>query len=764
MPAPAPSAPAPLPQRGPFAIVVGSFLLLLAGLWLAQQDGPFPASPDSFARALLILLGAAPLVVGQWIAAAGLGWLIRRVIGLNGPYAWVAQLGAGLAALLMLDAGLGLAGMLNAYTAWGLVILGAGLLAWQASQPENRRRLQGTDLPAPPWAILAAAPSLGILLVACACPVSTLWRIEAYGYDVLSYHLQLPREWLAMGHIAGLKHNVYSYLPNLVEAGYMAIGAMAGSMVEGVYAAQMFHASAAVFAAVAVGATVDAAIVAASPEGALVDRSMIHSRQTTAGLAGALLLAMPWTLFVGSLAYDEMFALAFAAAATTLLFSPFGPSFRGAAMIGFLAGAAALAKLPMGPMIALPLGLALLLGLNRGAWLTSSLANRTGYPSRADIKFTSITLAAVALLTGLLTLSPYFIRNAMWTADANHLGNPVFPFAAKTLGSAHWTPTEVDRWNAAHGHASDGASPLHSLDRQWLRNPGYGAVGGSPPSFAGKDRFNIARFQREFGFPLLWLAAAAGAVAALSTPRLRRPALAMLLMLACQIAFWLLGTHQQSRFLVPSLLPQAVLIGLLLERLASRGTSAKATPPESPLAKTPLIKIRRAAAPALGVALVAACAFNNLQILGAQTIADLKVWQLTGSLLMPDQLDRAGDDMSFIGNSPISQLPPDSLTYSLADCSRLLFIRRRVLYETAFDRCLLGDLSREHHGDPLAVTAALRARGVTHLWVAWFELDRLHQTYGFDPDVTTRSVAELTKGWRVVTQGDNFYTLFALPR
>ena len=82
-----------------------------------------------------------------------------------------------------------------------------------------------------------------MLIVACTIPPGLTWAVEAWGYDVLSYHLELPREWLAIGRMTGLEHNVYSYLPSLAEAGYMLIGAMRGSVYDAIYAAQLFHGS-----------------------------------------------------------------------------------------------------------------------------------------------------------------------------------------------------------------------------------------------------------------------------------------------------------------------------------------------------------------------------------------------------------------------------------------------------------------------------------------------------------------------------------------
>lgn len=748
-----PESESPPPAAGPGALFVlaGAAFTLLLGMWITLQGGLAPASPDGFARMLLTLIFAAPLVAGQWLAAAGWGWAIGRVLGLRGPNGWIGRLGAGLAALLFVDAGLGLVGLLNAYTTWGMAGAGAAILAWRVTRPEVQERMHRHGPLQLSWAMIVGGFPLGVLLVASTCPVGSLWRIEALGYDALSYHLQLPREWLEGGRIVGLQHNVYSYLPNLVEAGYMAIGAMAGSMVEGVYAAQMFHASAALFTAAAVAGIVRAALSGVGGEAA--QQSLQPAAKVSAGLAGALVLALPWTLVVASLAYDEMFGLAFAAAAIAVLFSPAGRGWRAAGLAGFLAGAATLAKLPMGPMLALPIGLTILLGLDVAK-------SPSAEPSPPPRRFpAAISRAGIALLVGLLTLSPYFIRNAAWTASAGHPGNPVFPFAAKRLGEAHWTDFEVNRWNAAHGHAADGTSPWRNFDRQWLRHPGYGALGGVKASFIGKERFNIARFQREYGFPLIPLAAVLGFAAAMATPGLRRLALAMAIFLACQVVFWMTGTHQQSRFLVPSLLPLCVLVGFALHfvaRMVERWLS--------PSAQERALFLPGSLAPAMGVALVTACAVNGLNLLRVQTIVDLNVWEISGAMVMPDRVERLGPDDTVLGNHPLSHLPRESLTYSLGDCSRLLLIRRPIYYETAFDRCLLGQVMRAHGHDARAVAADLRERGITHLWVAWTELDRLHQTYGFDPDVTPASVAALAKDWNVIIDGGRIYTLFAVPR
>src|SRR5262249_31990042 len=71
------------------------------------------------------------------------------------------------------------------------------------------------------WMMLLLAPLLGIALVAALVPPGILWGDEPHGYDVVEYHLQLPREWLEMGRVAPLTHNVFSYFPMNVEMNYL---------------------------------------------------------------------------------------------------------------------------------------------------------------------------------------------------------------------------------------------------------------------------------------------------------------------------------------------------------------------------------------------------------------------------------------------------------------------------------------------------------------------------------------------------------------
>ncbi len=69
------------------------------------------------------------------------------------------------------------------------------------------------------WLFLLAAVPVAILLIAACFPPNTLWNPN--GYDVLEYHLELPREYALLNSTAPLSHNIYSFLPANVEMLYL---------------------------------------------------------------------------------------------------------------------------------------------------------------------------------------------------------------------------------------------------------------------------------------------------------------------------------------------------------------------------------------------------------------------------------------------------------------------------------------------------------------------------------------------------------------
>lgn len=710
-------------------------------LWLVTQNGIAAQQPGGFTSVFVLAGQSLPVIAALWIGAAGYGYALRQLLipaVHRGRGCMVTELALGIAGLLVVNWLVAWAGWLSQNGA--VAVFGAGaLLNLLKLLPKKGVRRGERRTPIVPWAVLLLVPGFVLLLIAACCPPGTLWRVEAFGYDVTSYHLQLPREWLNMGSMAGLEHNVYSFLPSLIEGGYLLIGTLSGSVLMGVYTCQLFHVTLALLAAAAIGKTI------------------ATKTTTSAGIgAAALFLAVPWVTVAGSMAYNEMGVMAFGAAALLIAFGEAGTSRRGAVAIGFLVGAATLSKLTAGVMVAVPVGLILLFGLNRNAFTHSpnSPARKGGVnatptndedvkgtraqprpPGRGYVFSMCLQRASIAALAGFLTLSPYFFRNYSAT------GNPVFPFAADALGAGHWNETLVERWDTAHGLSPKHEGKLDALGRQWLFNTGFGAVGGH---VTPRETQNMARFDREGGVPPLWIAVAVAGVLLLIHQDTRRLAGALLLMLSAQVLFWMFATHMQSRFLLPTLLPACLIAGLGYDRLRTL------TKPKAPTA-----------APLLGSAVIITLAVTGYATMASQTrtVPDpqtgeplqLPIWSAVDA-----PIDNA--------DHPINQLPEKSKTLLVADNSGLLYLDRPFVYATAFDEDPLGRILRASGGNPEEVNQALHDAGITHVWVHWAELNRLHNTYGHDRDVTPETLEKLiATGWQPVETVGRAATLYALP-
>lgn len=731
-------------SRRPLLVAAAATAVLLASVWIANQGGLSPDVPPGvfatpnvnggqvvlgkFISVIYLWLSSAGVLAATWLSAAGWGWPWRYWIcqapdnslsqtdpggpaSSQAPLACI-QIGAGLTTLLLIHWLCATAGLLTAAAAWAITLCGCGMLLAQITLA--CRRAPMTPRITLPWAIVLAAPAIGVMVVACCIAPSLLWKVEAYGYDVTSYHLQLPREWLELGVMRGLAHNAYSFLPSLGEAGFMAMGAMRGSMYAGIYTSQMFHATAAIFTAIAAGA-----LVARRFGGA------------AGALAAALMLATPWTVVTGTLAYNEWFAMAMGTTALLLVLDPTERTMRRACLAGVLVGGATMVKLTAGPMLAVPIGVMLL-------WRSSA-----------------IKLAIIAALAGLLTVSPYLARNAVQT------GNPIFPIATGSLGHGHWTADQAQRWSQAHAATGTAGERLAALGRQWLCNRGYGAVGGSIRTRApgAIESQNIARFDREWGIPVLWLLVLGSAALLMTRREHRTPATMLLTMLAIQIVVWLTLTHLQARFLIWSLLPCCVLaamgVGALGRSLSQRVSVAAYLP---------------------GALVVVCMTFVTFTEFFGQTVPTViggrgrptPVWQLVDALPPAEMLSRLAPNSVLVGDHPVNHLPPGSRTLFIADASRMLYVRGPHVYSSAFDSNELGDIVRAVGDDPQTMLRELQRRGFTHLWVHWSELRRLIATYGYDPDVTIERITALrAAGLRVEMEFPSAskpsVTLLALP-
>jgi hypothetical protein len=340
------------------------------------------------------------------ISAGGFGWIIWKAFQLREktslmPITCVA-LGLGTMSLGIL--GMGLMGWMNQKCAIG--ILGAGdLIAITAVYSPIRKWNAAQWFVQPAdwgWLWIAPAAVAGVVALAACFPPGILWGDEPNGYDVIEYHLQVPREWYEAGRITALHHNVFSYFPFNVEMHYLLAMYLHGGFWgpwAGMYLAQMMHMG---FCAASVWAVY--ALAGGGRQGIV---------------AGAIMAAVPWTGLLAAVAYNEGGTLLFGILAIGWAIR--ADSRRDFALAGLFAGFAAGTKLSMAPLILAAVPIVVFITRPK-CWAG----------------------CAVYLLAAILVLSPWLIRDWKWT------GNPVFPEAMRTLGQDHFSNVQAERWRQAY--------------------------------------------------------------------------------------------------------------------------------------------------------------------------------------------------------------------------------------------------------------------------------------------------------------------------
>ena len=477
------------------ALGLGPALGLVILLWLTTHTG---SDSSATLDAIWILCTEGPLALMWIVAAVGLGWPLRRLLVREASDGLILQICLGVAAMLTLDAALGAAGALQwgrSAGAWALIAIGGGLAVAQLI----RWARENPQVNAPSWPMWLAAPAVAVLLAAACSAPGSLWATEFGGYDALSYHLQLPKEWFTLGRIVSVQHNVYSFLPGYMEAAYYHLAVLRCDGIDSVYASQLLHAGLTLLTAMVVG------------------RLATRLVGAECGAAAAIiLLGTPWVIVVGSLGYNEMPTLLMLAGGwLSVQEKSIGPIARGA-ILGLLAGAACGSKLTSIGMVAVPLGVLAVMATQPRHWLRIALA---------------------ACVMGLIVLSPYLLRNQLAA------GNPVFPFATDLFGSAHWTAEQVSTWRRGH-HAE--ISAFMRLGELWDQVLRFG-IGPQPGADPWKPQWSV----------LPWIAIVGLAVGA-TMRDLRGRVLHIAIVLILQLAFWLFLTHLKSRFMLPAAVPMAL--------------------------------------------------------------------------------------------------------------------------------------------------------------------------------------------------------------
>jgi hypothetical protein len=442
------------------------------------------------------LLAAAPKALLWFASAAGLGRAAGVALRMQGSAAQVA-IGVGL--LLCATQWAGTLGLFQLGLIGGLLVLAPGW--WML----GRHLLSSARRDEPVWLAAAIGIAAGAMLVASMVPTGFIWSTEFGGYDALSYHLQVPREWALGGTFRPLLHNAYSGLPNFIEGAYAHLMTLRMDPREAALACQLLHAGIAMLAAWALG-------------------DALTECGAGRGVATLALLATPWVTVTGSLAYCEsgvLLGMALAMHATHAQ----GP-WRSGVLFG-LAAATLVGSKASCVVLALP----------------AALAAQLLRP--APLKDARWWLAWISL--ALVALFPWLLRNAIATTA------PVFPLMASHLGRGWWSPEQAARWDAAHGGVGGFMQRIEALWRQFFMfGVGKNPVPGEP--------------WRWLWGPLPWLGITA-LMMLWRDAATRRAATVLTAMSALIVLGWIGFTHLQSRFLMPMAVPLALAVGMVWPRL-----------------------------------------------------------------------------------------------------------------------------------------------------------------------------------------------------
>lgn len=506
----------PLSRRrfGPVAVAAVFTALTLLGVGGVSRYALLTIVVDGLSAIVVLappVLGGVALVPLFGIGKMPLRW--HLLLG--------AAMGLGTASLLMLI--FGLAGFLNRPLWLGILVVSAaaGLLRLQRLSTEATRDLRATATEHRPvratflW--LPVCPFIALALLAAANAPGFLWREEGFGYDVLEYHLQLPKEYLAAGRIAYLPHNVYANFPANVEMLYLLAMIVLRDAADIGVTANLIHAAfggLTVFAAWTIG----------------------RDRSRAAGIvAGALAATTGWFVYLSGLAYVDHGVLFFGLAALGAVLRSEPPtqgsagtsangtgSSRWRLVAGVLAGFACGCKYTAVPMVAAPLAIAI------------GVIGKTS-PRR---RFTRMVLFSAAAT---IACSPWLLKNLVFT------GNPVFPLA-NTVFRANppgWGKEETQRWDRGHETPPAERSLGARVRAGWKRI--------------------IADPDQRFGPLVLSL----GLMGLLWRKR-DRADWALLVVLLIQLAVWLFATHLFARFAVVMLVPLVILGGRAMTAAPNR--------------------------------------------------------------------------------------------------------------------------------------------------------------------------------------------------
>ncbi len=627
---------------------------------------------DRIVEAVFVVLNSAWIPLIYLVGSLGVGRIARRWTRAT-PTRWVIELSIGLTITLSLTHGLGVLGLLNPITAW--IITGFGCLLVGLDL-----RTYADDFSCAIGRVTVSISGVGfvfgcVLVVAMGLnPPGVLWDSEFGSYDALSYHLQLPREWLEAGRIWPSEHNVYSFLPGYFESAYLHFACLANAPkttstglsgflandAQVLMSTQLFSVILVIMSACAARSVARRAIELYLPDADLEDR---HS-----GLcARVLMVGTPWIVVVGSLAYNEMGVVFLGIGALRVALERDASSTFRSVVTALIVGGACSIKPTALFLLAPSVGVVLLSTIPIRQW---------GKP---------ITLG---LVIGVLTLMPWLVRNEIAT------GNPVFPQLASVFGDGHWTDAQHAIYSDAHRFTGsildrfmmlivpDSNGTMHIsqyrgfTNLQWAITPWVGLIGCIV--------LLARRTTRQLGFVVT------GAI-------------------VLPILSWMMFTHLQSRFLVP-MTPMLIGVGALGLASISYGQVRR-----SVVAICSIISIG-------WTILIAA----NQSSGNPFTLIDLGAGVFTSEVEIDNPPWTA--TLNTIAH-------PGEIIYLLGDATPF-YLRSPILYNTVYDRWLIENAIGAHPDEPMRWMQSLHDEHIDLIVISFSELGRFARS-GWLPESIT---------------------------
>ena len=692
------------------AAIVGGALLLF-WIWIGGSmtiDG----SPRATAAILRFLIHL-PGPIAWMLSAFGLGLALVKILALDQRRSTVS-LSIGCAAMLFIDAVAGTLGFFGS----GIFGIGSGQIPAailllpgifllgrnfdsnrtfqfrSASQPASEKTTTGL------WLAWTITPAIATLLLAAVTTPGWLWSSEFGGYDALSYHLQLPREWLALGRVQTLSHNIYSSLPSFVECAYLHVMAMRGSAHAGALDAQILHG---LFTLVTAAMIADLARTCFDMCGAngRAPTTALRVRTLVGWCAAAIFLGLPWITVTGSLAYDEMPMLLMLTAALSLVFAQTADRLsRGMfTALAVLCAAAMGSKLTASLFVTAPVALLAIAKLIH-------LVRNNQLPAKSAVR-----IVMTAVIVGVVILSPWWLRGMITTSS------PFFPI----IGNGGLTAAQADIFRQAHGSipVSEWWNALH--DQYLLAGLKLTAPTAEP--------------WRPFWSILPWLGVLAGIVLLIRRER-RSIAASLLIVTSVQVLLWLLLTHAKGRFLIPTAIPLAVLVALVLANLERAGWLGRA---------------------ALCSILAAWCMQPLLAYASDGPVIEGHCTPAAGIGLEPLFTGEIGGDGL---PAALYRLPPSARVVSLGG-SAVFWWPMIPGYSTVWNENPVARAIASCGNDPEIAIAQLRRDGWTHVVIDETMLGVWRKSGWLDPAITPSAVAAFTGRLKPVcaTGGGALYPL-----